>query len=82
VLLDTKIVLRDTVFAKFHLVITTSSGNYTIFGDIYGLNLKRADSQTSITTSITNSNGFVRLEIGPFTSTGGEYTLTGTVQLC
>jgi hypothetical protein len=82
VLLDTKIVYRDTTFAKFNLILTSSTGDVKLYGDIYGVNVNRADPNSSMGIIIRNAGGFIRLEIGAFTSSGGIYTLTGTVQVC
>ncbi|MDN2486438.1 hypothetical protein MML63_12465 [Kosakonia sacchari] len=81
ILLDTKLNYSDLLFAKYSLVVSASSGNTPIFGDIFGTQVSRRDPNTTIGISLVNASGFARLEIGPFTSTGGAYTLTGAVQL-
>lgn len=83
ILLDTKIAYTDSAFAKFNLLVAGSAGNTRIFGDIYGTQIKRQDGNTAtMNTVLSNAAGYMRIEIGPFTSTGGGYTLTGTVQVC
>jgi len=80
VLIDTRIIMRDTVFAKYNVIITDSVGTYNLFGDIYGVHVKQQDSSGKTAVVSTGTNG-LRLELGGF-SIPGSYTCTGTVQLC
>lgn len=80
VLVDTRIALRDTTFAKYHFVITDNTGSYTLFGDIYGANASPRDGTGKTVTVTAGANG-MRLTLAPFSHPTGSYTCTGTVQL-
>lgn len=81
VLVDTRIVPRDTVFAKYYFVITDDVGTHTLFGDIYGGTAVPADATGKTVTTSVGPNG-MRLSLGSFTHPTGIYTCTGTVRLC
>lgn len=81
VLVDTRIAFRDTIFAKYRLEIADSLGVYTLYGDIYGGNVKQQDIAGKTVTLSAGPNG-MRIAVGGLSISGGVYSCRGTVQLC
>jgi hypothetical protein len=78
--IDTKIVWRPlALFAKFDLKAQDGNGFHNLFGDIYGENLKRQDSDAMV-MSISDNGGFLRISL---TQTAPPLVgVTGSVQIC
>ena len=77
---ETRILLRNTTFARYRFEVVDSLGTYQLFGDIYGPSVKVQDATGKTVTVAFGTNG-LRIDIGGLTISGGVYTCKGTVQI-
>jgi len=79
--IDTAIVYRPNVsFIKFSFSVSDGSGVSEVYGDIFGVIIKRADV-TAVTLTASDNGGFLRLTLGfisaPYNSITGSIQLLG-----
>lgn len=82
IIIHTKIAISTKCFTKFNFdVLRAGAANFSVAGDTYGSLVKRADGNTTVPVSMENENGYIRLLIGPFSSTNGVYDISGGIQI-
>lgn len=79
--IDTAIIYRPNVsFIKFSFSVSDGSGVSEVYGDIFGVIIKRADA-TAVTLTASDNGGFLRLTLGfispPYNSITGSIQLLG-----
>lgn len=80
--LDTRIVWRpNSLRATFLLAISDDSGEYKLFGEIYGDQLVQHDGRGD-RVFIEDVNGYVRVRISGIQNRSGDASVTGSLQLC
>jgi hypothetical protein len=78
----TKIVARaEALRAWFILSISDNSGQYRVFGDVWGATVKQADTTGKVVTASTDADGYLILSVAGLDNNNGLSTITGNVQV-